>query len=217
MNKTTRLFGAALIALTVCACTSGSDKDSSKASDASEKTSQTSQASSSAASSQQDSTADSTAASGTETSQTTASSSAQDLSFAAAGKLEQAYSELGLAVSPIEFNSGETGNSIADFSVDCNGADISAFVTAAANGNTAQMTYDANIAGDKTNEMTIMNQWSDANGNQVTVVRNNMANLNFVEVLDPSQQIAMHIVNAVPEQLEPTLQALAAIGYPVGQ
>lgn len=126
----------------------------------------------------------------------------------------QAYRNLGASASGVTYQTSDTGNQVGIFTVESAGQPIQVYVTTAAAGNDPAATFEANTANDEANNMSIMNEWS-ANGNTVRVVRNNMANANFVEVLDTYQHTSIHIEDALPEQLDTTLQALKAAGYPV--
>lgn len=142
-----------------------------------------------------------------------ASSNASNTASAIAGKLEQSYQEQGFATSTIDYDTSDTGNSIASFSAQANGYTVYVDVTSAVN-NQAQDVFDANSQNDMYGDLTIMNEWAD-NDNIVRVIRDNMSNANFVEVLDLHQQTAIHIYDETPEQLTNTLTVLQSVGYPV--
>ncbi len=141
-------------------------------------------------------------------------STAQLMSSSIASKLAQAISDQGYPCSEIEYEISDTGNSVASFSAGA-GPDASLiFVTSSVSADMAQKTFDANCANDEAQNMQIMNEWTD-NGNIVRVIRNNMANANYVEVFDQYQSSTIHIANTLPEQLDVILAALQNIGYPV--
>lgn len=139
-----------------------------------------------------------------------------DAAAVGAQSLAGAYASIGGYPSTIYESTSDSGNLLSNFTVDDSNAEIYVDVTQASNGNTAQMTFDANCAADLAMDMTVMNEWT-ANGSTVRVIRNNMANTSYVEVLDNNAQIAIHIQNQLPEQLETSLSALQAAGYPVYQ
>lgn len=133
-----------------------------------------------------------------------------------AAKLSQAFNNQGDATSQIVYEQTESGNEEAIFTATVAGQPVEVYLTAASDANDPAATFEANTAADEANNMQVMNEWTN-NGNTVRVVRNNMANGNFVEVLDSKQRAALHIVDQTPEQLETVLQALSAIGYPTGE
>lgn len=130
------------------------------------------------------------------------------------GKLEQALNDAGYTTETPVAETSDTGNEVAIFKAQVAGSDSVIYVTACLPQNPAEKTFDANTTADEANDMSVMDEWSD-NGNKVRVVRNNMANGNYIEVLDSKQNVAIHIVNDTPEQLQPMLDALKAIGYPI--
>lgn len=130
------------------------------------------------------------------------------------GRIAQAFNERGYSTTPIEFETSDTGNEVAYFEAEVEGGQVDVFVTSANSAQMAKKTFDANVLADKTNGMAIMNDWEN-NGNTVYVIRNNMANMNFVEVLDTKQSSAIHIADQLPEQLDPVLKVLDAVSYPV--
>lgn len=129
-------------------------------------------------------------------------------------KLVQAFNESGYSTTQTEFETSDTGNEIAFFEATVEEMPVDVYVTSAANADMAQRTFDANCEADEANGMDVMNDWEN-NGNTVYVIRNNMANGNFVEVLDTKQSTAIHIIDQLPEQLDPVLNVLNAVSYPV--
>lgn len=129
------------------------------------------------------------------------------------GELVQAFRNLGAETSPVMYQFSQSGNAEADFSADAKGGELEVYLTAAREGNNAKATFDANTANDESQSMSVMDEWTE-NGKTVRVVRNNMANANYVEVLDENTNTAIHIEDSLPEQLTFVLQALKNIGYP---
>lgn len=131
-----------------------------------------------------------------------------------AGQLEQSLTSSDGTGSDIAYFTTDSGNQEAVFIVNSYSEPIRVYVTAASSGNQAEAVFDANTVSDESRNMAIHNEWTD-NGNTVRVIRNNRANGNFIEVLDRYQNSAIHIENALPEQIDSVLHALADIGYPV--
>ncbi len=90
---------------------------------------------------------------------------------------------------------------------------VTVFVTDCVSSELAQKTFDANIAASKQNNMEVVEH--GANGDlSVAVVRNNRANLNFVNAIDLSVPSTIYMEDSLSEQMEPMLQLLKNLGYP---
>lgn len=105
------------------------------------------------------------------------------------------------------------GNVETAFDATVQNGNVKVFVTDCVSRKLAQKTFDANIAASKQNNMEIMEH--GANGDlSVAVVRNNRANLNFVNAIDLSVPSTIYMEDSLPEQMEPMLQLLKSLGYP---
>lgn len=151
-----------------------------------------------------------------QTSETQAGSAVSMRAAEVAGKFAQAFENEGYTSGKIDFEPTDTGNQEAIFDVEVEGQPVMVYLTASDSASKAQMTFDANCQADEAQGLAVMNEWN-SNGNTVRVIRNNMANENFVEVLDTKQSLAIHIEDVLPEQLDPVLQALGSIAYPVSE
>ena len=105
------------------------------------------------------------------------------------------------------------GNVETAFDATVQNGNVKVFVTDCVSSELAQKTFDANIAASKQNNMEIMEHGE--NGDlSVAVVRNNRANLNFVNAIDLSVPSTIYMEDSLSEQMEPMLQLLKNLGYP---
>lgn len=129
------------------------------------------------------------------------------------GKLSQAISDQGFTVVSTEWKQTETGNLECILQLSGMNANSTVWLTFFADYRMPQDTFEANTAADQAMNMPVQNEWSD-NGNTVRVLHNNMADGNYVEVLDEKQRLTLHCANSVPEQLNLMLRALQSLGFP---
>lgn len=132
----------------------------------------------------------------------------------AADTLISALQKAGYTVDEPEYETTDTGNAEAILSANVENGVTTIYITCDPDDNSADKTYQANIADQENEDMEIMDSWQSGN-TEVCVVRNNMANANFINVFDASKNMAMEICNETPEQLDPMLSVLGSLGYPV--
>ncbi len=131
-----------------------------------------------------------------------------------AQKVKQAFVDAGYSILEEKSTLLDNGNNESVYSIQIEGNPSTVFVTDAASSDLAGRTFAANEALDQRNDnFTIMS--SGQNGSKkIEVIRNNMANLNYVEAIDTDQAWTVHIINQTPEQLDPVLKVMENLGYP---
>lgn len=128
-------------------------------------------------------------------------------------KVYEAFVDAGYTIVDKQVVPLANGNVETAFDATVQNGNVKVFVTDCVSRKLAQKTFDANIAASKQNNMEIMEH--GANGDlSVAVVRNNRANLNFVNAIDLSVPLTIYMEDSLSEQMEPMLQLLKNLGYP---
>lgn len=133
---------------------------------------------------------------------------------------KQIYAEFkkaGYKPGQAKVNELDNGNIETVFEAEAEGSTVTVYATDIVSVDLAQKTFDANAANAEAyDSMTVMEKATSGN-RTVEVVRNNMANINFVIGMDKDAPSTIYIIDQTPEQMQPILELLTKVGYPLAE